>query len=1167
MLVLLAMLALAGLVTAPPRLLKRRDADAAHAAKGLSWFSSFYSLFGDKNNQNKELKSSSDMSSKELKPEEKPVTPSSFDQNMELAKSETNFAAKPPSLVVENFFPETVESNEWIPYPQAHTMTDNSEDVDILFDNELQSQSGYESTAKEDIQSNHIQNRDSNTYDSYHEENFDDPANSYYTNYQTEYSTYPNNDQHYGNQVNYHTGQYSQSDTGYANSNVDYSGLNTGLAVNNNNQYSGRNDNSFQKSYTSSFNDPFNSDQSDSFYPQRSNNDYQRDYGYDHIFNHGHSQTSQGNYYSSPQPLDDNIAMQDQPESPAGPFYGDVNEAAFSQSSSDFNVGAPVVRHDSSDTLSFSTDPSTSAGSVSSIRDNPKLLKTNSPSLPDDFSPSTDLEFPTHSTVNEQNEIEQSIDSSFLQNDQLSAPIEPYSFSADASLDDAASYPADFGLFPPDSDSSHFPEDSSTSSPVDSTSFLTDQSYYPEDPSTDMASSQTDQSYFPEETLSTDTASLSTDSSYYSEGSLSTDTASFQTEQSYYPDGSRSADTASFQTDQSYYPEVSSTDTGSFQKEQPYYPQGSLSADPASFQTDQSYYPEVSSTDTASFQKEQSYYPQGSLSADPASFQTDQSYYPDVSSSTDTASFQTEQFDYPENSFSTEQASYNSDSFSASTDSSYSSPNPSTNTGINYADYENLGDWSYGSMQEYGGYNTKTYQNMYKYYLDLYNSYQSNPTAYAGMYDYYSGGNIMPGSYDLELNSLYGTVDLNDTVTISYKSVESVQQDNRSLPVFPNKNQSDEYISSTMEFPNKHTGEVVTTTIPLGFSLNDPGVELPSEECLSSQGNVGECKTPYQCGVEGGVPDGLCHQGYDAYYHLRSCCIFKSLCGYVTNKEVTYLRNEGHPELTNRSASDCYFKIDLLKDVCQLRIDFLEFEMKPMSDGECDESNALAIKGPNAKHSKLICGTINKETSDFLRTDHPHLYYHVSDDPDYINEITGKSIPNRDKTSVLMKLKVKDYSSRWNLKFTQITCDGANLQAPHGCDQYYNTNSGNISSFNLLDGEYPKNLRLSACIKKDPTACALELRIKKFSLGQPKGAIGKPGYGLVCKDYLVINGEKTAICGTLPSRPMYFHTGGPQFLTLHTDDISETGDVGFSLEYYHHQTCNGLDFFTFPSKK
>ena len=53
MLVLLVMLALAGLVTAPPRLLKRRDADAAHAAKGLSWFSSFYSLFGDKNNQNK----------------------------------------------------------------------------------------------------------------------------------------------------------------------------------------------------------------------------------------------------------------------------------------------------------------------------------------------------------------------------------------------------------------------------------------------------------------------------------------------------------------------------------------------------------------------------------------------------------------------------------------------------------------------------------------------------------------------------------------------------------------------------------------------------------------------------------------------------------------------------------------------------------------------------------------------------------------------------------------------------------------------------------------------------------------------------------------------------------------------------------------------------------
>ena len=40
---------------------------------------------------------------------------------------------------------------------------------------------------------------------------------------------------------------------------------------------------------------------------------------------------------------------------------------------------------------------------------------------------------------------------------------------------------------------------------------------------------------------------------------------------------------------------------------------------------------------------------------------------------------------------------------------------------------------------------------------------------------------------------------------------------------------------------------------------------------------------------------------------------------------------------------------------------------------------------------------------------------------------------------------------------------------------------------------------LTSCIKRDPTACALELNMKSFFVGDTKGGSGKLGYGLTCK--------------------------------------------------------------------
>jgi len=373
--------------------------------------------------------------------------------------------------------------------------------------------------------------------------------------------------------------------------------------------------------------------------------------------------------------------------------------------------------------------------------------------------------------------------------------------------------------------------------------------------------------------------------------------------------------------------------------------------------------------------------------------------------------------------------------------------------------------------------------------------------------------------------------------------------------------------------PNKEPEEIPDYDGTLGFSLVGPSVRLPKEECLTDSGGIGECLQAFECGMEGGRPEGLCHLGHDAYYHLRTCCIYDSHCGFETNKEVTYLKNPEFPNYA-KSSSDCMFKIDVLPNVCQIRIDFLELEMKPMVEGQCDPNNALYITS-SASDAFIpvpqLCGTIHKEVQDELRTDIPHMYVHINRDHPKLYGGHNNIIPNKDgDPSVWLTLKVEDFASRWNIRVSQIQCDGANLQAPAGCGQYYNMNSGNLTSFNYLDGAYQKDMSLTSCIKRDPTACALELNMKSFFVGDTKGGSGKLGYGLTCKDYFMINGEKTSICGSNNNiaRRMIFPAHGPESVYFHSDSSHDPSvDQGYHFEYFHHSNCQNLEFYKYPNKK
>ena len=117
---------------------------------------------------------------------------------------------------------------------------------------------------------------------------------------------------------------------------------------------------------------------------------------------------------------------------------------------------------------------------------------------------------------------------------------------------------------------------------------------------------------------------------------------------------------------------------------------------------------------------------------------------------------------------------------------------------------------------------------------------------------------------------------------------------------------------------------------------------------------------------------------------------------------------------------------------------------------------------------------------------------------------------------------------------SQIICDGANLQAPSGCSQYFNSNSGNITSINLPDRQYMADISLDVCIARDPTACALKYNMKTMGVGPTKG--GGLGYGLVCDDFIKFRGEKTGLCGKVDGRELVLPVKGPVGLSFRSDN-------------------------------
>ncbi|CAG2169859.1 unnamed protein product, partial [Oppiella nova] len=355
-------------------------------------------------------------------------------------------------------------------------------------------------------------------------------------------------------------------------------------------------------------------------------------------------------------------------------------------------------------------------------------------------------------------------------------------------------------------------------------------------------------------------------------------------------------------------------------------------------------------------------------------------------------------------------------------------------------------------------------------------------------------------------------------------------------------------------------------------------VRFPNEECFDSSNQTGTCYTPLECKKLGGVPSSPCARG------LGACCIVSRSCHNTTYNKVVYFKNPSYP-LSDTQANFCDLTVNIYDtDVCQLRLDFMDFQLDQPTQGNClGDKFRISSSGFAPLSVPVICG-LNRNQ---------HMYISLPRD-----------LPERSASVVFETNSVGDY--RWHVRITQIDCNfrnkknllsdrnsrqfgfgsglGSNtpyipflprahppysLPAPMGCLQYFTQPSGTIESFNF--GEYLNNMDYGICIERLPNTCRVTFTASDFVWSMDSSQPNKERSGVgdnVCdNDYLLIpaasqRGDAPTFdryCGgrlhyqsdMLNDAPVVTKANGPIVLRFHSDPFQLAADYkdGFRLRY------------------
>ncbi|RWS04237.1 uncharacterized protein B4U79_12545, partial [Dinothrombium tinctorium] len=256
--------------------------------------------------------------------------------------------------------------------------------------------------------------------------------------------------------------------------------------------------------------------------------------------------------------------------------------------------------------------------------------------------------------------------------------------------------------------------------------------------------------------------------------------------------------------------------------------------------------------------------------------------------------------------------------------------------------------------------------------------------------------------------------------------------------------------------------------------------------------------------------------------------------------------------------------------LCQLRLDFIDFELNQPSNGNC-ESDQFVVTGQNANSIvPALCGFNSGQ----------HLYV---------------DIENTFGPYVLRTITRGDGVRLWNIRVSLIECTNPS-RAPENCLQYFTGPNGVFSSFNYVDTNqmealaklspnqnmfaftYLNNLNYAICFRKEAAFCTQTYSASSSSSPfaiinvAPNGSalfdISTAGAGVLkCQfDFLLLSGIR--FCGThlnpfginqepVVDLPITDSNSGPFIARFTSDRVVPAR--GFKLHFQQNPCTNSIE--------
>merc|ERR1719154_205801 len=308
--------------------------------------------------------------------------------------------------------------------------------------------------------------------------------------------------------------------------------------------------------------------------------------------------------------------------------------------------------------------------------------------------------------------------------------------------------------------------------------------------------------------------------------------------------------------------------------------------------------------------------------------------------------------------------------------------------------------------------------------------------------------------------------------------------------------------------------------------------------------------------------------------------------GTISTTSTNFFENPSYPNRESNVLSPCRVGVDITgNNVCQLRLDFKSFSLSQPSaeTSQCDTDVFRIFETGNDAFVPEIYGENVGQ----------HLYV----------EVDASSRGPILEVDTYNPGVIDRFERLWNIQVTQIQC-GSVHQAPEGCQQYYNSSSGTVKSFNFKEPPstaaqigtgmnlqlHLDNQNYQVCIMEQPGMCSIRWTPTTTSTfvmtGSYIGAGAALGTGNAwvdaytgaraggappvptapCADYVIIVEGSYAAIDSVPVIPAgqsdrycggtfstVTSTAQPFGLRVRTDGTepfaTESVNVGFSLDY------------------